>query len=367
MNHPHTLEQYTNSEIELLLLGIYGTQSEPHQRVCDLCESTESIEDYAQGIVVCRCGQVIDTLIDFSMDRVYDDDRATVSKQASLHNKLLPVSSLGSHVAVRGKLKQLHIWNSMPYKERSNNVMFKRIHEICMIHRISRKISDDAKIICKHVSGTLHLSGKNVGKNIITRGFNRSGIVAACLYVACRRNEETRTSREISNYFMISERDVNKGLRSLLGILENNQIISDIGTSKIAHFIRRKCDEMRIKKRHADVAMMIANNLDRLNVGLNHTTYSLAAACILLMGDTCGLDLITKKAISTAFFELSDVTIAKTFKQLKSIQPILQSGKKVDMILEDMVVQANKKHIRREVWDMMVRFGVDTSGYVMVG
>jgi hypothetical protein len=124
---------------------------------------------------------------------------------------------------------------------------------------------------------------------------------------------------------------------------------------------------MRIKKRHADVAMMIANNLDRLNVGLNHTTYSLAAACILLMGDTCGLDLITKKAISTAFFELSDVTIAKTFKQLKSIQPILQSGKKVDMILEDMVVQANKKHIRREVWDMMVRFGVDTSGYVMVG
>ena len=211
----------------------------------------------------------------------------------------------------------------------------------------------------------MHQSGKNKGKPIITRGFNREGIVASCLFIACRRNNETHSTKEIASYFNIDERDVNKGLRSLLSIMNDDTMVNDIGTSKVAHFIKRKCDEMEIKNSHADVAIIIGNNIDKLNIASNHTTFSLAAASILLMANIYSLKHITKKKLSKTFYNLSDVTIGKTYKQIKDYKSILIDDKKVNDIIIDINIKKQNKIVPRVVWEQMKIFNIDTSNFIM--
>jgi transcription initiation factor TFIIB len=365
------MNNLTNCEIENLLemnnIDNRNNKNDEEEK-CPECgaESSNFVEDFAKGMILCKCGQVIeDTIIDNGMEKRHYDDDNEPARCSVVHNRLLPQSSLGTQINAKGKLRKLQIWNAMPYKERSNNIMFKRIHAVCVSYTISKKIESDAQILCKRISDTVHKTGKNKGKPIITRGFNRSGIVAGCLFIACRRNDETRSTKEISAYFDIDEKDVNKGIRSLLVILDDDTIVKDIGTSKVIHFIQRKCDELHIKVQHTKIAMTIANNIDKLNIASNHTTYSLAAASILLMAEMNGIKNITKKHLSKSFYGLSDVTIGKTYKQIKDLKTILIDDEKVEEICKEIQRQRNKRVISQEVWDQMVRFGVDTSKYVL--
>ena len=355
----------TNYEIEELF-SLSNEKLENKENICPECGSIDFIEDYAKGIIYCSCGQVIDVVFDNGIEkRNYDGNDADAGRCGVVHNVLLPQSSLGTTVTATGKIKKLHIWNSMPYKERSDNIMFKRIHAVCIAHKICKKIEDDSKILCKRVSSTVHMIGKNKGKPIITRGFNRSGIVAGCLFIACRRNDETRATKEVAVYFEIDERDVNKGIRSLLSILNDDTIIKEIGTSRVSHFIQRKCDELNIKLKYTREAMTIAKNIDKLSIISNHTTYSLAAASILLMAEINGLKTITKKRLSKTFCGLSDVTIGKTYNQLTKLKVILTDDAKIDEICRDICQQKNKLTITKEIKKQMDRFNIDTSKYII--
>jgi transcription initiation factor TFIIB len=338
------------------------------EKKCPECGSSDFLEDFSKGIIFCKCGQVVDNVYDTGYEkRTYEGDDHESGKYGIIHNKLLPQSSLGTMIHAQGKLKKLHIWNAMPYKERSDNVMFKRIHSICDAQNIPKKIELDAQILFKKTSYAVHKSGKNEGKTVITRGYNRSGILAACLFIACRRNGETRSTKEISSYFGICEHDVSRGQRSLLEILSDDQITGDVGTSNVLHFIGRKCDEMHIPRKYAEKAITIAKNIEKLNMISNHTTYSIAAASILLMAELCELKMITKKKISQAFHNLSDVTIGKTYNQLKNFKHTLIDDEIVNRIAIEIARQKNKKIIKKEVWDKMVEFGVDTSKYILAG
>lgn len=359
---------FTNRELEDILQGIVVCEPKPKNDSCPECGAVNFIEDYAKGMIYCECGQVLDYVFDNGVERRnYDGDDNDNAKSGMVHNRLLPQSSLGTTVTAKGRLKKLHIWNAMPYKERSDNVMFKRIREVCVANNIVKKIETDAQILCKRVSGTVHTGGTSKGKFIITRGFNRSGIVAGCLFIACRRNDETRAVKEIAFYFDICEKDVNKGIRSMLDILDDDNIIKDIGTSKVIHFVQRKCDELHIKNKHTSIAKTIANNIDKLNIASNHTTYSLAAASILLMAVMNGLKTITKKKLSESFCGLSDVTIGKTYNQIKDLKMILINNAKVNEIFNEIVKQRDKRIISQAVYDQMVRFEVDTSKYILEG
>lgn len=356
----------SNRELEDLLLTNFDKNEKTKSNACPECNSCEFIEDYSKGMILCYCGQVIDNIFDNKMEDKFDDGNNDMPKNGMYHNKLLPQSSLGTMINARGRIRQLHIWNAMPYKERSNNIMFKRIHMVCIANKICKKIEDDAKILCKHVSDTSHKEGKNKDKLIITRGCNRSGIVAGCLFIACRRNNETRAPIEIAQYFNMDEKDVNKGLRSLLEILDDENIIKDIGTSRVTHFIKRKCDSLNITNTNTMLAATIAENIDKLNIASNYTTYSLASATILLMGEICNDKSITKEKISEIFCGLSEMTIIKAFKQLRQLKNVLINNDKVNEIHKIMLLQKGKKLISKKVYDHMVKFGINTSKYTIV-
>src|SRR5579872_3403757 len=132
------LNNFTNCDIEDLL-DMGEEQIQKKEEKCPECGSTDFIEDYAKGMILCKCGQVMDSVFDNGIEkRNYDDNDGETARCGIVHNRLLPQSSLGTIVNAKGKLKKLHIWNSMPYKERSDNIMFKRIHAVCIAHGISK-------------------------------------------------------------------------------------------------------------------------------------------------------------------------------------------------------------------------------------
>ena len=96
-------------------------------------------------------------------------------------NQLLPESSVGTSISYRGgnknmyKIRKYQQWNGMPYKERSLYKVFLEIQGKCSKHNIPNVIITEAKSLYKIISSTK-----------ISRGSNRTGIIAACVYFGCQ-------------------------------------------------------------------------------------------------------------------------------------------------------------------------------------
>jgi len=333
---------------------------------CSSCgNSDEFIEDYKLGSVICNCGQIISDLYDVAPEKTVSHDKEEKINNNITYNSLLPQSTMTTNSNLKGTMLKLQIWDSMPAKERSNNIMFKKIKKICEIYKINKKIENEAKMMFKKVSETKHQIGKNKGKVIITRGNNRKGILASCLAKACRNNEETRTTKEIANYFNIKEKDVNEGNKNLENILcDKND--SNKNIVKPSHFIQRKCDELHIKSKDTLVALKIALNLEKLNIASNHTTETIAAACIYLMTIRQNIKEVTKKEISIVFDNLSDATIIKTYKEIKNYENILVDDTKINKICAYINEYIEKKYVNKDIWNLMCKFGVNKSEYTLI-
>jgi transcription initiation factor TFIIB len=368
-------DKIKNAEIEDIINSVftadpnYGHMNEieniDEALECPNCGGKQFVENQSNGIIVCECGQVIGDIFDTDSEkRKYDTDNNDMSRNAIIYNRFFPHSSMGTSMNVKGRMRKLYLWNSVAYKDRSLMEIYKQINKVCSINGIVKKIEEDTQIICHNVSRKIHPDGKNKGKPIITRGDNRKGIIAAAMFISCRRNGKTRSIKEIASYWGIFETDVNKGLKSLLNILVDDDIIKDTGTSKITDFIKRKCDELHIKNSHSELSITIAQNIEALNLASNHTTYSLAAACILLMAEINELENINKKRLSE-IFGVSDVTIGKTLSQIEQYKDILIDDDKVNKIMEDIERQRKKRVIPKKVWIEMKRFNVNTEKYVL--
>lgn len=305
----------------------------PNNILCVNCNTDNFIDDMMLGIKVCKsCGQVKENIIDCSPEwKSYEDDRNN-GRCGLPFNKLLPQSSVGTNISGSGKIRILHNWNAMPYRERSLNGVLKKIHDKCQIEHLQKKIEEDAKIMYKIINDCKHNSGKNQGKYIIMRGTNRESIIAASIFFACRRNNVTRSPREIAHLFGLSETDLNKGAKTFIKLNKLENTI-DMGTSKIDHFIKRKCDTLGIISAYTDIAIKISQNLDKINAISNHTPYSLAAASILLMLNIVGIKNITKKKLAI-IFNVSDVTIIKTYKKIELYKNILLDDYLINNILK---------------------------------
>lgn len=253
----------------------------------------------------------------------------------------------------------------MPYKERSNWTLMKIITDVCKRNNISNSIKADAHALVVKVSNTRHTKGQNSGKFIITRGSNRYSFVAACLFLMCRKNKQTRSIREIADYFNIEEGDVNDGVKLIMTFLKSDNIIVDTGKSNVYDFIQRKCDELRLKNVHTKLVLTMARNIDRLGIATKHQTYSLAAGCIKLRLEIGNIDYIEKDRLSSVFTGLTDTTITKTYKELLKYAKIIVSDEITDNIMKKIKKKREKRTISRVIKERMEKYNIDTSKYII--
>lgn len=333
---------------------------------CDMCNGTSFYVDMHTGQKICDCGNVLESdIISNEVERINYDGNNGPSRCGVTHNPLLPQSSLGYNAPINRKLDRIQKSIAMPYKERSNWGLMKIITNVCRRNNISNTIKADAHALVVKVSNTRHTKGQNKGKFIITRGSNRYSFVAACLFLMCRKNKQTRSIREIADYFNIEEGDVNDGVKLIMSFLKDDNIIIDTGKSNVFDFIQRKCDELRLKNVHTKLALTMARNIDKLGIASKHQTYSLAAGCVKLRLEIGNIEYITKDRLSSVFTGLTETTITKTYKELLKYAKVIVSNEITDNIMKIIREKREKRKITHEIKTRMDKYGIDTSKYII--
>lgn len=329
---------------EIVELEEIDNKNVKKEEMCTNCNTTDQIvEDMSQGIMVCKgCGTVMSNIINETAEwRQYNSEygKETIARCSNTTNFFLPQSSLGTTMACsnRSRIKKLHSWSAMPYKERSLLIVLKEIQYRCRSANILKCMEDDAKILYKNISECKHIEGKNIGKTIIIRGANRKSLIAACVFFACKRKGKTRSPKEIAKIFELKYKDITKGCKTFNKLIQIKKTIKDNKISEPEDFIPRYCRDLHINIKYIEETVKIAKNIKKLNIASMHTPFSIATGSILLVADINKLQINVKYIANK--FDVSGVTISKTFKKIEQYKNILirddLTNKLVNMLEEE--------------------------------
>jgi len=329
---------------------------------CNDCQSDDIVEDTSHGIIVCKnCGQILSNLLDSNPEwtQYNDDNKKDMNRCSHPISQLLPQSSTATTIAgvCSSRIKTLHGWSAMPYKERSLNEVFKIIQLKCHEGKILKCIEDDAKIMYKSISDCKHVSGKNKDKSIIIRGKNRTSVIAGCIIFACKKKNKTRSPKEIAELFGLKYTEITKGCKIFQRLAKLKNMELKLTFTKPEHFITRFCEELKIKSEYTDQAIKISNNVQKLQIASVHTPLSLATGSIYLMIHLNKLN-IQKKTIAEKF-NVSQVTIAKAFKKFEPFINILTNDEICDRLSIEIKKYQDDITISDELKPKFIRFNID--------
>ena len=302
-------------------LGNEGCDNEKEEGDC--CGKKENyLMD--QGMLRCKkCSGIITNVTDSPEWRYYgsgDSKSLDPTRCGMPVNTLLPESSVGSTVAFNSNTKTMNQirkyqqWSGMPYKERSLYKVFLEIQETCKNNNIPTIIISDAKSLYTIVS-----------KTKISRGSNRKGIIAACVYFSCKACNVPRSSKEIAEMFSISSTVMTKGVKKCQEIIhmnkKNKKRLTKSEPIKPGDFIERFCNKLNMSDPITKEIIRICDISITKNIISENTPPSIAAGCIFYFIKRNQMG-ISKKDISE-ICKISEVTINKCTKKLEKNNHLL--------------------------------------------
>ncbi len=325
-----------DEDIDNLLFGInISDDKEVNEHICISCKSTNMAVDENQGYNVCMdCGVVNNTFLNKNPIFNKDGDNKLNSSYGCPTNFFFPKSALGTKIKCKGynRMSALQRQGQMPYKEKSLMEELQKIQDKCKQYNITQSIIDTSKILYKKVNDSKHTKGNRKGKNRIMRCINRRSMIAACVFYACKLQNEPRSPKEIADIYSLEIKHVNKGYRKFMDFINLEDLHHNFTSSKSTDFIKRFADKLEMGEKYIKYAMEISNNINKLDLASTHEPPSVAAGCLLLVINMYSLP-INKKQISEVF-SISDVTISKTYRRIWPFHKIITNTEITDMILE---------------------------------
>ncbi len=284
---------------------------------CEFC-NTNTLA-YEDGKLYCvKCGIFQQKRLNHNVEYRYygdSDNKSSNPERVGMPtNFLLPESSLGSLIGYNygnnsynfRKMKQYNSWNAMPYKERSQWKVYSQIATLCKKGGLPNIIIEESKTYYKTISETS-----------ISRGSNRQGIIAACVFQACKKIKVPRSAKEIAGIFKIEMQDMTHGIKRFKEIWR----ISDshklkIRTSNPLDYIDRFCSNLSVPGdiKHISEFIAVKAKTSISNLVEDNTSPSIAAGSIYLACSLCNQN-ISKRQVANAC-KISEVTIAKCYKKL---------------------------------------------------
>jgi transcription initiation factor TFIIIB Brf1 subunit/transcription initiation factor TFIIB len=279
-------------------------------------------EDYTNHSVseeksICRiCGNDITSNISFLPEKCYDN------KNQSHHgmpvNELLPGTNLGSIVSGNHYntysmrlVQQVNNYTSMSYKDRSVLQVFTNIAECCKRHDINDKIVEEAKGIYKHICNKK-----------ISRGSNRLGIIAACVFMAAKNVGNPRSSKEISKVFDCDSKVITKGIKTVNEILRVHKLGGRVNNDRIEYsdLITRFCNNLKLEPGQIkEIHILSKNLLEKYKEQLSSCTPSSLSASFIYYYIHLNKLNISKKDLSDNT-NISVVTIQKIVNLLVELE-----------------------------------------------
>jgi transcription initiation factor TFIIB len=312
-------------DIKKKLESVYSSNVLNNRDKCELCGSSVSYSE--EKFLICtndKCGIIYKDSLDQSAEWRYyggDDNKSSNPTRCGMPiNPLLKESSYGCKVICNGrstyemrKVRRYTEWQSMPYKEKSQYDEFEKIKLLARNADIPKIIIDEALRIHKKIS---------VEQTF--RGLNRSGLLAASIYVGSRIHNLPRTAKEIATMFHLDNSSATKGCKNAVAILNkiekglNNLEKTQFFETKPIDFIDRYCSRLNINKELTRVCRFVAVRIQNNCLMPENTPHSVAAGIIYFISYECNLN-ITKKDVSSVS-EISEVTINKCYKKLEAIK-----------------------------------------------
>ena len=277
------------------------------------CKQMNNFIVHNDGLTTCKeCQTIISNVTNMPEWRYYgsNDSKSSDPTRCGMpSNILLPESSVGSTINFKNNSKTMNQirryqnFNGMPYKERSKYKVFNTIIEKCSKNNINNKIISEAKSLYS-----------NISEIKISRGANRDGIIASCVYFACKECNVPRSTKEIADIFDINITVMTKGCKNFNEIMNLNKSSRHRVQNKSINpmdFIERFCDKLDID---FNEIISICNLCLKNNIISQNTPQSIAAGCIYYYIKKNSLD-ISKKTLSE-ICKISEVTINKCYKKI---------------------------------------------------
>lgn len=277
---------------------------------CAHCLKADTVSLIDGDYVCTSCGCINSRFIDHGAEWrnfMGDDSKGANMMRCGMPvNSLMPDAMLGSLIGFGNAretqelriMRKYHMWNSTSYKERSLYTVFDSLSLNAMNNGISKSIIEEAKALYKKVSDMK-----------ITRGNNRSGLIAASVYMACKNNKVPRSTKEIAGFFNVKLAVMTKSCKRFQEMLKTN-----IKSTNAEDFISRFGSKINLDKHQKDLCRMLIMKAEEEDLVSDNIPPSIAAGAIF----ACSMMYdwkIDKKELAEAC-EVSQVTITKCSKKM---------------------------------------------------
>lgn len=209
------------------------------QKECCLNPSNELI---IEGRRICEeCGLDLGShLVCNTNGKITDRNQSNIERVGAPINPHLPTSSMGTSIRWSSKLDMMRIrryqnWSVMPSKERSLFQVYTMIADHC------NKTGINITNKCQSTAKTLY---QLISKKYITRGVKRKGLIAACVYYACKIEDTPKDPSVISRLFEIRNQDLSTGIRVFIAVSSgiDHPLFDKIGKTTVSEdYLGRYC------------------------------------------------------------------------------------------------------------------------------
>jgi transcription initiation factor TFIIIB Brf1 subunit/transcription initiation factor TFIIB len=216
-----------------LFAGLTPVHQPQNALQCPECLTDAWVHTEEEETACMKCGTFLGYSITSSAEYRWfgaDDRNPDPSRVGNPINNLLPESSLGTRIMPRPgehrsmrKIRQYHLWNVMPYRERTLWNVFEMLQVRAANAGISGAIVEETKQLYAQVSPLC-----------ICRGQQKDALMAACLFESLKRHDTPRRPQEIADIFKIDLKLITRGVKQFSGLLDEHLHAAAVAARKEA-------------------------------------------------------------------------------------------------------------------------------------
>ena len=184
----------------------------PATQTCPTCDDDSAVDTVGTEVICTRCGTVVDIPLEQGAEYRWFSSESTGADPSRCGfpvNHLMPESSLGTMILVKNgsslmrRIKRYHMWNLMPYRERTLWTIFESLQVRASNAGIGAAVLEESKELFAQLTASAICRGQK----------QRDAMLAACLWEALKRHETPRMPKDIADIFNIELCSVTKGIK----------------------------------------------------------------------------------------------------------------------------------------------------------
>jgi len=277
VNLEELFQQMDSLRVECCDSKVTTERNNPHY--CYKCD-VETLKDDAYGIIVCtNCGVVQEvSIIDDSAEWNYSngaDGQKDPSRCGAPTNPFFEKSSMSTMIQGGNKnslMQRMHSQMSMDYVERARWHIFEHINKIAADRGgLNQVVVNQAK--------NFYIK---LNQRKLSRGNIRKGLIAACIFNACKECNVSRSVKEIADMCEIDISCLNKAIKIFDEFMKDET--SGTKTTSALDLVHRQLNNIQIVRPQSfRISKRVGEMLDTLeDSGILHGKTPSAVSCALI-------------------------------------------------------------------------------------